>query len=125
MAMVKKRVDLQDPVEIQYSAILTPYALGFVSKQLALRKKVSIIREFDVVCLISSSQGILKVSTESCGCSFWHTTMLPCRHILAVRDRRHLPLFVPEIVAERWTLEHLETAYSQKMQEIRPDSFEV
>ena len=31
MAMIKKRVDLQDPIVIDYSSILTPYALGFVS----------------------------------------------------------------------------------------------
>ena len=37
MAMVKRRVDLKDPVEIEYASLITPYALGFVSKQLALR----------------------------------------------------------------------------------------
>lgn len=125
MAMVKKRVDLQDPVVVKYSTILTPYALGFVSKQLVLRKKISIIQEFDVVCLISSLQGILKVDVESCQCSFWNTTKLPCRHIFAVRERRNLPLFVPGIVADRWTLDHLQATYNQKTQEVHSDSFEV
>ena len=125
MAMVKKRVDLQDPIVIKYSTILTPYALGFVSKQLALRKKINIVQEFDIVCLVSSSQGILKVDFESCQCSFWNTTQLPCRHIFAVREKRHLPLFVPDIVADRWTLDHLKTTYNQKMHGKHSDSFEV
>ena len=33
MSMVKKKADLK---EIEYASLLTPYALGFVSKQLAL-----------------------------------------------------------------------------------------
>ena len=32
MAMVKKRIDMKDPIEIEYSSVLTPYALNYVYK---------------------------------------------------------------------------------------------
>ena len=76
MAMIKKRVDLQDPIVIDYSSILTPYALGFVSQQLVLRKKINVIQDFSEECFVTSSQGLLKVKTESCQCSFWNTMHL-------------------------------------------------
>jgi hypothetical protein len=38
-------VDIKDPVEMEYAALLTLYALAFVSKQLALRSKVAVIHE--------------------------------------------------------------------------------
>ena len=45
MALAKRKVDIMDPVEMEYAALLTPYALGFVSQQLALRNKVAVIHE--------------------------------------------------------------------------------
>ena len=66
MAMVKRKVDFKDPVEVEYASLLTLYALGFVSKQLALRHKVGIIHESATDCQVSSSEGIIEVTTETC-----------------------------------------------------------
>ena len=125
MAMIKKRVDLQDPIVIDYSSILTPYALGFVSQQLVLRKKINVIQDFSEECFVTSSQGLLKVKTESYQCSFWSTMHLPCRHVFAVRERKGLPLFVDNIIADRWTLDHMKSTYDQKIHDSHPDSFQV
>ena len=68
MAMIKKRVATpKDSVEEQ---ILTPYACKFVSKQAQLRVKVSIPSEFETDSTISSSEGALIVTEETCQCSF-------------------------------------------------------
>ena len=93
MALAKRIVDIKDPVEMEYVAVLTPYALGFVSKQLALRNKVTVIHESATSFQVSSSQGILKVTTENCKCTFWNSTHLPCRHMLAVREKK-TPSFI-------------------------------
>ena len=114
MAMVKKRVDLKDHVEIEYSSILTPYALSYVSKQLSLRTKVTIISEHEQECHVSSSEGILKVTVDGCRCSFWNTTKLPCRHIFAVRERKRHLLFAPSLVAKRWTKDYMKNVYYKK-----------
>ena len=45
MALVKTNVLLADPVEKEYSTLVTPYAMKFVSQQLQHRKKVAIIHE--------------------------------------------------------------------------------
>jgi len=84
MAMIKKRVNVKDDVEMEYSLVLTPYSLNYVLKQLSLRKKVTIVFEHDQECHILSSEGILKVTDSGCHCGFWNTTKLPCRHIFAV-----------------------------------------
>ena len=64
--MVKKKVDLKDPVEIEYSAVLTPYALSYVSKQLSLKPKVTIVSEYEQECHITSPEGVLKVTVDGC-----------------------------------------------------------
>ncbi len=59
MALAKKRVSsfpLNSPEE-QFSRILTPYATGYVHKQLALRKKVKIDEDDGVKCSVHSSNG--------------------------------------------------------------------
>jgi len=60
MALVKKKVDIKNPVETEYASFLTTYAYSFVSKQLALKHKVGIILESDAECQVSTSEGILK-----------------------------------------------------------------
>ena len=90
MALAKRKVDIKDPIELEYASLLTPYALGFVSKQLALRHKVGVIQESATNCQVSSSEGILKVTAETCQCTFWNSTHLPCRHMLAVRKNSFL-----------------------------------
>jgi len=114
MAMVKKRIDIKDPVEIEYSSVLTPYAFHYVSKQLSLRKKVKIVSEYDQECHISSSEGVLKVTVTGCQCAFWNTTGLPCRHIFAVREKKGHSLFTPSLLAERWTKDYMKDAYYKK-----------
>ena len=43
MALVKRNVLLVDSVEKEYSSLLTPYAMRFVTQQLQLRNKVAIV----------------------------------------------------------------------------------
>ena len=50
---------------------------------------------------------------------------LPCRHVFAVRERKGLPLFIDNIIADRWTLDHMKSTYDQKIHDLHPDSFQV
>lgn len=125
MALVKRRVDIVDPVEIEYAEILTPYALQFVSKQLLLKSHVNFIGEVQSCFLVSSSAGSIKVTNINCECAFWTTIHLPCRHIFAVREKQCLPLFCGDLVAARWTLQHMKEVYSNKVTCVNPESFQV
>ena len=83
MAMVKKRITTQpeESPEEKFAELLT---LNFVEKQMLLRKKVTAIdlEQCDGDnYTVSSSAGNLKVSSNSCQCTFWKTMHLPCRHI--------------------------------------------
>lgn len=125
MALAKRKVDIKDPIEEEYAALLTPYALGFVSKQLALRNKVAVIHESATYFQVTSSEGVLKVTVEKCECTFWHSTRLPCRHMLAIREKKGLPLFHDDMVARRWTLDHMKEVYDHKINTMNPESFQV
>lgn len=125
MALVKRKVDIKDHVETEYASFLTPYACSFVLKQLALRHKVAIILESDTECQVSTSEGILKATAESCECRFRASTHLPCRHMFAVMDKKQLPLFAPNTAAYRWTLQHMKEVFDHKVNKINADSFQV
>ena len=112
--MVKKKVDLKDPVEIEYSSVLTPYAPSYVCKQLSLRTKVTIVSDHEQECHITSSEGILKVTVDGCHCAFWNTTKLSCRHIFALRERKRHLLFSPSLLAKRWTKDYMKDVYYKK-----------
>lgn len=109
MAMVKKRVTTlpHNSTEEQFSKLLSPYVFHFVEKQLALRKKVQIVEEDDVRCIVSSSAGYLNVTDESCKCAFKSSVHLPCQHMFAVREKMKLLIFSSIGVAQRWKLVYM------------------
>ena len=125
MALAERWVDIQNPVELEYASLLTPYALSHVVKQLALRSKVGVIQEAGNMCQVSSSEGVLRVTPNKCGCTFWTSTHLPCRHILAVRERKQLPLFSTDLVSHRWTVDYMKEAYDLKLEQMSAETFQV
>lgn len=124
MALAKKRVSqfpLNSPEE-QFSRILTPYATGYVHKQLALRNKVKIDEDDGVKCRIRSSNGILSVTIDSCQCTFWMSMHLPCRHIFAVRESRQVSLYDTAGVSSRWTMSYMRDIFRNKKESNTDDS---
>lgn len=93
-----------DSPEYSYMQILTPYALGYVVKQLDLAHKVKILRQSGNVYEINSSEGINQVTPTDCDCTFRKSMQLPCRHIFAVRNYCEADLYSSELCATRWTL---------------------
>lgn len=57
MEIAKKRINLSHPVELEYSLFVTQYALSFISKQLSVHDKVTIIQKCDNFYEVSSSEG--------------------------------------------------------------------
>ena len=50
----------------------------------------------------------------------WNSTRLPCRHILAVREKCHLELFDESLCDQRWSLAY----YKSKQRIFRPEEEE-
>jgi len=84
--------------------ILTPYALGYVVKQLCLANKVKILGCSGDVYEVNSSEGIIRVTASNCDCTFRKSMQLPCRHIFAVRNHSKTDLYSSDLCATRWTL---------------------
>ena len=64
--------------------------------------------------IVDSSNGKLKVTCNTCMCMYWTSMRLPCRHIFAVRDKCHVPLFDPILVTVRWTNAYMRDAFNLK-----------
>ena len=110
MALAKKRVSIFPPNSPE-ELLLTPYATtNYVQKQLHLRTKVNVFSDNEV----SSSNGSLDVTANSCQCTFWTSMHLPCRHIFAIRDIRQVPLYSAIGVAPRWTASYMRETFKNK-----------
>lgn len=116
MALAKKRVSAYsaNSPEEEFANLLTPYAVKYVYKQLALRNKVGVIDDDGVQCTVSSFSGILSVTANTCQCTFWTTMHLPCRHMFAVREKHDLSLYSIDGVSTRWTLSYMRDTFRGK-----------
>ena len=118
MAHAKKIVskfDIDTP-EHQYSEAVTPYAFDYKQKQLSLHCKVSIepTTDDDREFIVNASSGKLKVTCETCACTFWTSMRLPCRHMFAVREKCGLSLFDLSLASVRWTNAYMRDAFKSK-----------
>ncbi len=105
MAFAKKQVLIYSPgsPEEKFMDVLTPYANGFVQKQLSLRSNVTMVSDNGTSCTISSSNDNLNVTTDDCQCVFWKSMHLPCRYIFLVREHLNVSLHGSDGIASRWT----------------------
>lgn len=110
-----------DSPEYLYMQILTPYALGYVVRQLNLADKVKILGNSGDVYEINSSEGINRVTASDCDCGFHKSMQLPCRHIFAVRHRCEVDLYSSDLCATRWTLAYYRSNH-RVMADQNPDS---
>ena len=103
MALVKNPVTSCSDIEKSFSDLLIPYAFEYVKKQLSMKCKVVTEKETDAGFIVSSHEGTvhfyyvllfasligtLDVTCDICPCKFATTMQLPCRHILAVREKK-------------------------------------
>ena len=99
----------QNTPEYLYMQLLTPYALGYVVKQLSLIDRVKILDKSGDVYEINTTEGIVKATATDCSCGFRKSMLLPCRHIFAVRSSSRVDLYSPELCATRWTLAYYQS----------------
>ena len=57
--------------------------------------------------------------------AFWTSTQLTCYHIFAVRERRQIPLFCEQLIAPRWSLNHMKAVYGNKVMSFHSKSYQV
>lgn len=97
-----------DLPENLYENTLTRYASGLVLHQLGLMSKVKgfeAIPGIEGVHAIASHEGQLNVTITSCPCTFRRAMALPCRHILALRNKLESALLEVALCDKRWLLD--------------------
>lgn len=83
---------------------MTPFIFNYIKEQYELAEKI----EFAVIMGESGTtkkrveQGYT-VTKEHCSCMFFSAMVIPCRHIFKFLSIKEDDLFLPNLVAERWT----------------------
>lgn len=95
---VKVQLYEKNTPESDYSLLLTPYSFSFILKQLSLASGVKKITTSDDIHTVDTSEGPKTVSPLGCECIFFTSMKLPCRHILALRQKLELPLLIQTYV---------------------------
>ena len=113
MALAQKPLEYQNcESHVQkYAKYLTPYAFYLVRNQLILSdviKTENVTRMSEQNFEVKLFGDQLHTTPSSCTCSFRSRMRLPCQHIFKVRNIVELPLFEPELVKERWTMNYYE-----------------
>ena len=97
-----------DSAEYKYQQLLTPYAYEYVLKQLSQRSRVCLYEseeDNELIWKCVTSEGSVVVKLNSCSCSFYRCMVLPCRHILKLREIRQEELYSSEGISGRWKME--------------------
>ena len=89
-------------IEAEYQKYVTPYALTQIQEQLKYSTKVTIIDDNTV----ETSSGHRTVDESGCSCTFFTHMRFPCCHMFAIKRFKDENLFMPEITAQRWTIEY-------------------
>lgn len=93
-------------VEAQYAAHITPFALRYVLQQLKKSLVVKIpdnISPNSKTCAMISCGINITVGLTTCECLFRKSMGLPCKHMLAFRNKMKEPMFLPDMCANRWS----------------------
>lgn len=102
--LTRKRVGTNyEPHDNRYYALLTEFAFDLYYEESVNRHSVQFVdvNELMAICGSVPSQRLM-VTGQACDCEFFMSMNLPCRHILAFRERNEMFLFEPTICAERW-----------------------
>lgn len=104
------RVQLKTPIGVEvaikeFSESLTPFAFGHIQKQYNLLKKTNIlaINADNTSASFKTTSGNIQATPTSCQCSFFTVMQLPCRHIMAFRNKLTLALCDISSCHVRWT----------------------
>ena len=88
--------------EADYLGHVTPYALLQIQEQLKYSLQVTVVNENTV----ETSTGLHTINDNGCTCSFYTHMRLPCQHMFAVQTFKGESLFMPDVVADRWTIDY-------------------
>ncbi|XP_043267667.1 uncharacterized protein [Venturia canescens] len=96
--------------EYKFKRYLMPFVFPTVLGELEKVKYIQInecIDETEKKCIIKSNRANLEASDRVCHCEVWTSSLLPCRHIFAVRKHFGMPLFAEELCNQRWTRQYV------------------
>ncbi|KAF6213188.1 hypothetical protein GE061_010904 [Apolygus lucorum] len=91
----------------RYSNYLTHYAFNFVSQQVVLSSNSKVLGETEEGSfIVQEDTNCFSVGQDFCQCIDWSSMMLPCRHIISVRDYLGLGFFQESLCNFRWSKEY-------------------
>lgn len=98
-----------DPHDQKYRKILTEFAFEKYFEESMNSGQVQFIDiDARVGSVRSTNNRMYLVTNNVCDCSFYATTRLPCKHILAFRRENEVDLFDASICNHRWLKENMD-----------------
>lgn len=112
-----------DSPESQYMSLLTRKAWAdYVWPALEARHEIAsdLIKDDSMNSFVIqfSSGNKIQVTDKDCSCKYWQSLGLPCKHMLAAREKLYLPVFDKNLVAVRWTKQY-SLLYKTGMKDLR------
>jgi zinc finger SWIM domain-containing protein 3 len=89
-----------------YSRLLTPYAFKEIEKTFESYRTVKFSAETETFCIFYSCGEDLEVNENECRCLYFIDRQLPCKHILAYRTLKGMPLYDEKLVNKRYIKKH-------------------
>lgn len=94
--------DVHTP-EYEYQKLLTKFAFGKLYAEFQIIDEFAIKDVGDSFLTYGGCSGISRLTFENnCGCRFFTSMRLPCKHILKFRKMRGYELFEPNMCSKRW-----------------------
>ncbi|XP_036335427.1 protein FAR-RED IMPAIRED RESPONSE 1-like [Rhagoletis pomonella] len=90
----------------KYSNFLTDGAFEHISDEIKRHEYVNITHVCEDGCLIERRGTTLQVTKDFCSCTTSASSLLPCRHLFAVRKSLDLSLYEERLCNMRWTKEY-------------------
>lgn len=97
--------------EFQISKSLTPYGAKFVIEQLDLSSEINTdINSLSETYMFDYLGISVSATVTSCTCHFFVFTLLPCRHVFAVRKINNFCVFDESVIYYTWNMEYYQHA---------------
>lgn len=104
------RIINETPVQFKYRSLLTKFAYTHFFEETEKIDRIHFSGEMDGCYLLKNreiSSQLVFANEKNCGCRFFETMSLPCRHIIYFLRRKQLEEFVPDLCHQRWRKSNL------------------
>lgn len=100
----------ESSLEFKYRALLTKFAYSHFVDEMENLDSVTLVGEMEGCYILknrANSVRVVSANAGTCGCRFFKTMSLPCRHIIFFLQKKEMAQYAPNLCHKRWLKSHL------------------